>query len=559
MRERDIQLPKQFVSKFPDMKQEKARKLHNKYLNVCRQYLCKILPHIQGNTCNFPLKQAQDICGDFIYKGVRYYTWHEFFTIQPFFYVTVPGRKWTGVVSLVKLYDQKYIDLLIDSGDRDELVKSFYSKYDMQEHVNVPIDYDSLLAYISRTEHLLHNINETDARYGKVLQNYRTGKFFKMISEYFYDTYGEYVIPHVKKEQSHYGRTYYKGINLQNCNKEVRMAALGDHVSYDLNAAAYAIKLILAKDIYDEFGYDFNGQFTYTKEYLDHKSEIRDELAALIYQHMPNYPNPLKLVKEAMNAIGFGAKIHEGSWMDDNKLRYSALRYIIYNKQARVAFTKHKFVVNFLKEQDQLSKIIYEYYSRNSNFVEKVKNIPDMYTNTGKLNKSKVLAYLYQQMETKIMDVITENIIPKFRIHDSFIMNKQLDVETLKDIKMILQELSPYLTLSTESNNAWVSQNVLDIELEHKNFIEQEELLANNGIMPVKLYKKPEKVFIQNDYTYYDGYDDGTQYDEYDINRDNTQNMTLLERNEHYRIIGYKPNKLPEFVNKLLGETNEQI
>ena len=77
--------------------------------------------------------------------------------------------------------------------------------------------------------------------------------------------------------------------------------------------------------------------------------------------------------------------------------------------------------------------------------------------------------------------------------------------------------------------------------------------------MPVKLYKKPEKVFIQNDYTYYDGYDDGTQYEEYDINRDNTQNMTLLERNEHYRIIGYKPNKLPEFVNKLLGETNEQV
>lgn len=555
MRMNDIQLPNQFLHKFPDMKQEKAIKLHNKYLNVCRRFLCKILPHIQGNECNFPLKQAQDICGDFIYKGNRYYTWHEFFSLQPFFYVSVPGRKWTGVVSLVKLYDQKYIDLLIDTADTNLLVETYYSKYDINERINVPIDYDSLCAYISRTDHLLKNINNMDPRYGKVLQNFRTAKFFKIITEHFYDQYLEYVIPHVKREDSHFGRTYYKGINLQNCSKEVRQAVLGDHVSYDLNAAAYAIKLILAKDIFDEFGYDFNGSFTYTKEYLDHKSQIREELASVIYRHMPKYPNPLKLVKEAMNAIGFGAKMHEGSWEDDNGKRYSALHYIIYNKTARIAFTKHNFVVNFLKEQDQLGKIIYEYYSRNIDFIKKVKDIPNIYCNNGKLNKSKVLAYLYQHMETMVMDVIVKDIVPKFQIHDSFIVDKPLHTEKLKDIKFELSQLSPYLTLSSETHIGWVSQNVLDMEREHKKFIEQEELLANKGKLPIKFTKKQDKLFIQNDYTYYDSYDDGTQYDTYDPNRDNMVNdMTLLERKEHYRIIGQQENQLPIHINKLLRE-----
>ena len=554
MNEYDIHLPKAFMAKFPCLSEKKALVYHNKYLNTCRHFLFKALPHIQGDILSFPYEQAFNICGSFQLNNTKYYIWKEFYELQPFFYKLKEGTPWYGI-SKVKIYDQKYIDLLIDTADTDMLVSAYYSKYETNERFNVVIDYDSLTAYLSRTDQLLKTIDESDNRYGKVLQNYRTAKFFKLISEHFYDSYGEYVIPHIKSDNSRYGRTYYKGINLQNCSKEVRVAALGDHVSYDLDAAAYAIKLMLAKDIYDEFGYDFYGSFTYTKEYLDHKSKIRDELASIIYKHMPNYPQPLKLVKEAMNAIGFGAKMHEGSWEYDGIRRYSALRYIIYNENARLAFAKHTFVKNFLKEQEKLGKIIYEYYSRTPSFVEKVKDIPDIYANNGKLNKSKVLAYLYQHMETKVMDIATENIVPKLRIHDSFIMSDNINSETLKDIKCSLQQISPYLTLNVESHRGWISQNVLDMEQEHKNFIEQEELLANNGSMPIKYIKKPSKVFVQSDRTYYDGYDDGKQYDEYDPERDEiVMDMNKEELQEHYRIIGYNKNKLPDFINKLMGD-----
>lgn len=549
-----IQLPKEFIEKFPEMNQKKMHKLHDKYLNTIRRFLFKALPHIQGDTINFPLKQAHDICGDFQYKNVRYYTWQEFMAIQPFFYVIKTGTNFHGMISEVRLFDQKYVDLLIDTADTQELVKTFYSQYDNSNKINIPIDHDSLCNYISRTQHELNDTNNNDKKYHKMLQNIRTAKFFKIISEHFYLSYGEYVLPHIESDKKQYGRTYYKNINLQNCSKEVRSATLGDHVSYDLNAAAYAVKLILAEDIFNEYNTDFYGNFTYTKEYLDHKSQIRNELADVIGQYIPKHPNPLKLVKEAITAIGFGAKMHEGSWEYEGITRYSALHYIIYNKQARLAFVQHSFIVNFLKEQDLLTKIIYEYYSRDVDFYNKVKDIPDMMNNNGKLKKAKVMAYLYQHMETKIMDIITENIIPTLRVHDSFIMNKPLNNDIFVQMKYDLNNISKYLSLTIEEHNGWVSQDVYNRELEHKQFIYQEELKANKGRLPIKFTKKKDKVFVQNDYNCYDGYDDGSRYDTYDItNDDMLENMTLLERQEHYRIVGHNINKLPDNINKLIG------
>jgi hypothetical protein len=558
MNRKDIPVPNQFIKKFPDLKPEKVKKLHNKYLNSIRQHLFPILPHIDTDTCNFALKRVQDICGDFYYKNVRYYVWHEFFNVQPFFYIIKKGSNITGMTSTIKITNQKYIDLLIDTADVENLVKSFYNKFDTNERTIIPIDYDSLCSYISRTQFKLEKTSTDSALYNKLLQNLRTAKFFKLISEYFISEYGDYVIPHVKSNKTDYGRTYYKGINLQNCASEVRNAILGEHTVYDLNAAVYAVKLLLAENIYKEYGYDFTGQFTYTKEYIDHKTQIRNELATVLSQHMPNYPNPLKLVKEAMTAIGFGAKVHEGVWQENGSTQYSALHNIIYNKTARQQFVKHSFVKNFLIEQDMLSKIIYAYYSKDIDFCKKVKNIENMHNN-GKLVKSKVLSYLYQQCETKIMDIATESIVPILRIHDSFIMNKSLNAEELIEIKFKLQQISKYLTLSHESHTPWIHQDILEQELLHKQRIVQETLDARNYNPKHSMIDNSitipnkHKIIItkQNDNTCYDSFDDGSQHEEYDNNNDSV--LPLLNYNqriEHYRIMGIQ--QLPTNIEKLM-------
>lgn len=559
-----IHVPESFLREFPELDIKKANKFYNKYLNVIRRFMFRALPHIEGDTLSFPLKQAFDMCGEFQYKNVRYYVWKEFIKHRPFFtiYEDKIGTKWSGVISEVRIINQKYIDLLIDTADTDQLVETCYSKYDRTNMVMIPIDMSSLVGYITKTEHSLHTLDNNDARLPKLQRNLRTAKYFKLVAEYFYDDYGDYMIPHVPSDKTDYGRTFYKGINLQNCTKEVRSAALGDHVSYDLNAAAYAIKLILAKEIFDEFNEDFYGNFTYTKEYLDHKGPIRSELANVIHQYMPQHPNTLKLVKEAMTAIGFGAKVHEGSWESEGITKYAALHYIIYNKEARTAFVKHPFVSNFLREQNELNKLIYEYFSRDPFFIEKVKDIPNMCNNNGKLLRSKVLAYLYQHSETQIMDIITENIVPLIRIHDCFITKKPIKNEQFVEIRAELKKISEYLDIMKEDISGWTNQQIIEDELRHKKFITQEELNARNyesktvivdkNQIPIK-QKKYEYNSILNDSMCYDGYDDGSRYDEYDVDSDETiKDMTLEEKREHYRIVGHQPNSLPDHLKKLL-------
>jgi len=557
-----IHVPETFLRDFPDLSLDKANKLYYRYLNNIRKNLFKSLPHVEGNILNFPLKEAFDRCGEFQYKNKRYYVYKEFVKHRPFFTIYKIGRKWSGMISEVKLINQRYIDMLIDTGDSTELVESCYSKYDRNKMIMIPVDMSSLIGYISKTQYSLDTLNDDDARIPKLQRNLRTAKYFKIVAEYFYDDYGDYAIPHIPSDKVDYGRTFYKGINLQNCTKEVRSAALGDHVSYDLNAAAYAIKLILAKEIYDEFGKDFYGKFTFTKEYLDHKSHIRDELAQVVQKYMPNHKNPLKLVKEAMTAIGFGAKVHEGSWESEGITKYSALHYIIYNQEARSAFVKHLFVSNFLREQNELNKLIYNYFSKDDEFINKVKNIEDMHNNNGKLLQSKVLAYLYQHAETKIMDLITANIVPLLRIHDCFITRKPIKNDDLVDIRLTLKEISPYLEIIKEDVSGWTNQQIIEDELRHKKFIQEQERLANgykseyaqtDNIPVTKRYH--EKVDNIHDGKCYDSYDEGRSHESYDIDNDEyLEDMTLEQRREHFRIVGHDINTLPDHIQKLFGK-----
>ena len=77
---------------------------------------------------------------------------------------------------------------------------------------------------------------------------------------------------------------YFKGLSLHSTSTALRSACIGNATQYDLKAAAFAIRLLLAKSIYDELNIDFTGAYTYTKEYLDRKHQIRQDLGNLIHK-----------------------------------------------------------------------------------------------------------------------------------------------------------------------------------------------------------------------------------------------------------------------------------
>lgn len=465
-----LRVPNEFVQKFPNLSVEKQQLYYNRYLKAIRKAFIKRLPFMSDNYTHLSLTKIGDICGKFEYETKRYYIWKEFKDLRPFF-VEIPDKKGNGRKrgnnfeknSEVYIMNQKLIDVLIDNGDAHELVNEFYGEV-TDETVLEPLEIDmqSLKNYIQSTENELQSVDHNSKLQSTLYRNLRQAKYIKIIGEFFYPAYDKYILPQIPKP-SPYGRIYYKGINIQNVSKVVRSAVLGTHYSYDLNAAVYAIRLMMVKQILKENQIDDFGFFTYTKEYLEFKKPIREKLAAPIIKHIPGYSKPIELVKEAITSIGFGARIGGGTWQVDGEWVVPTLESIIMNKTAREEFMRDPWVKSFVKEQQDMTKIIAEYYINTPGFEQQVMNVPNMFKND-KIRKSQVMSYVFQHMETSVMSIITKNISDVVRIHDAFITRKPLRNDELVEIKYVLNNLDPLFTIDCEQVNGWLSPKSIEIE-----------------------------------------------------------------------------------------------
>lgn len=475
-----IRVPDEFTNKFPDMSRDKAQKYYDTYLAMLRNTILRRMPFVTTNYIHVSLDKLWYY--DFKYKKTRYYIWQEFKDIRPFFSV-IDDKKGTGYKkgnpfeknSEVFIMNQKLIDLLIDTADTKELVAMYYGDMDevMVDNLElVPVDIDSITNFINSTQRQLDIVEKNSNHESTLYRNLRQAKYVKLISTFFYDVYNQYVLPQIPKP-SPYGRIYYKGINIQNVSKEVRSAILGDHYAYDLNAAVYAIKLMLTKQILHKNGIDDFGHLTYTKEYLDWKEPLRKHLA----RHITRYPKAEKLVKEAITAIGFGARIGGGSWLIDGEWHTTSIEDIIMNPNDRKNFMNDPWIKKFVKEQQGMTKIIAEDYISNKEFVEGLHNVPNMFKN-GKIRKSQVMSYVFQHMEKQIMDMITENIPVVARVHDSFITKRKLNHHELTEVKMKLNKLEPLMTIDYEQFHEWIDTSIIDEEELHRQHIKHEEYMA---------------------------------------------------------------------------------
>lgn len=541
--ERYLRVPKEFLDKFPELSLDKAQKHYNTYLQSLRQLLLKRLPYIKSNYTHLSLDKLW--YERFYYKNTTYYIYKEFSTIRPFFYAPDEkkgnGRKKGNPFELnseVYMFNQKLIDMLIDSGNTNELVSLYYGDItDPTQLELVPIDIHSLNAFIENTLREIELSHKNSKHEATLYRNLRQAKYIKIISEFFSEAYGKYVLPQIPN-LSPYGRMYYKGINIQNITKEVRTACLGDHCIYDLNAAVYAIKLLMVRNILKDHNIDDYGHFTYTKEYLDWKSPIRKKLSL----HITKYPDPEKLVKEAITAIGFGARIGGGSWQVDGEWQTTSIEDIIMNPVDRMNFMNDPWIKAFVREQHAITTIITDEYKNSREFVTSVIDVPNMFKNN-KIRRSQIMSYVFQHTEKAIMDQITKNIPVVARIHDSFVTLNKLSHEQITDIKYQLTNIDPLMTIDCEVFHAWISKDNYDDESDI-----DEAFSRITGVYHTKpTVKRPRIKTKQNVDGYYDSETDYGQQEYDPENDDYVEAMNHAERREHYRIMGYNPNTLPDF------------
>lgn len=289
---------------------------------------------------------------------------------------------------------------------------------------------------------------------------------------------------------SPFGRTYYDGISVQNVHKELRRAMLGNCWEYDIRSSVVAWKMGFAFELLTQAKLPPNtrSNFPATTLFLEDKSDFMATVRHFTFVQNENLSRALQtsLIKRALTAISFGAKSRGSGWIDIKGVwKNPALVDIFKNKDERERFLSDATVKAFIFEQQVLDEFI---------FSQAQKKLVDewsfsiLQTKSGKLSKSKVLAFLYQHAETQAMDFICNFALlhghkPIARVHDAVFFKSRLGPDLKQDLEFKLQEATgnKFWHLSPKMIERYtpISIDAARAEIEHKQFIAAEESRAS--------------------------------------------------------------------------------
>jgi hypothetical protein len=357
-----------------------------------------------------------------------------------------------------------------------ESLELFCEKYDFLE-----VDIDSLENYsewLERGSHYLSELRKQTIR--------RQINYIKEIAKCFNSN--NFL---QKRKPSKFGRTYYHGTSIQNVNKQLRRAILGNCYEYDITSSVVAWKMGFAKDCYklQNTDKDFERFFAFSLVFVQDKKDFLDGVIYDINKRIHNFNDSLfrPIIKKAITAFTFGARLTTNGWRDDNgSFQYSAINSIIKDREIRKAFIESISVSRFVAEQKILDKYILDF------FKTQCPHLCDLdflrYKSSNRLSNSKFMAYLYQVHETNVMDVARKylfekfNITPIANIHDAIILRNKLSSDQYFDLidEMRFQTSNQYWSLTQKEINRYESVNydALQEEKEHKLRIQEEAKLA---------------------------------------------------------------------------------
>ncbi|HQR85326.1 MAG: hypothetical protein B7Y59_07475 [Burkholderiales bacterium 35-55-47] len=292
-----------------------------------------------------------------------------------------------------------------------------------------------------------------------------------------------------RRKPSEFGRMYYEGVSVQNINKELRRAVLGDCWEYDIRSSVVAWKMGWAQSYIDSRGMGENLRrvFSATLGFLEDKADFMATVRYFTFEEDSPVPKDLqpKLLKQAFTAISFGARVSSVGWQNEaGGWSNPAIVDIIQNSKDRERFLADSTVNAFIHEQSELDAHIYDVVKihRKDLLAKSFLKTP-----SGRSSKSKILAYLYQHYETEIMDVVRSvakdhGREPIASVHDAIFFKKKLGIDLKHECELSMREHSnnPYWYLSPKQLERYQPRH-LDLELaeaEHKARIQEEERRA---------------------------------------------------------------------------------
>jgi hypothetical protein len=417
-------------------------------------------------------------------------------------------------------------DILMAAGTPEQLATEVYQEYNEQiqldDYDQVPVDMRSLSNYIRSNLAIDRESNPKQAE--NLDANLKHAQHILMLA-----TANDGNLLQVRSD-SVFGRRYYRGPNLQNTPKIVRHAALGACHEYDIESSVFAWKLSWFKSICVDQGQTIARPATL--EYLDHKSAMRRRLAQTVFDTDADWA--VKIIKELITAIGFGAPARSQGYKVESKYQRPALATIITSKQRLEQALTDPWLKEFIQEQTEMNQVIVEFlkmYGHETTW----RTIPELVDKANRLRSNSVVAYLYQQQESKILDWVEEQCESSevlLTVHDCIYTRCPVN---LLELRAGLKEFGEYYTVSHEHHTAWLWEDQRDIQ-EHRERIAEEEAQAAQAFgthtLPQTVKRTATASYSGEERCY-----DGTYTEsEYDSDLDPLlEDMSVKEQTEYQR------------------------
>ena len=294
-----------------------------------------------------------------------------------------------------------------------------------------------------------------------------------------------------RKKPSDFGRMYYEGVSVQNVNKELRRAMLGNCWEYDIRSSVIAWKMRFATSYLAQAPGDRNirESFPATLNYLEDKGDFMRTVRLYVFRdHSRDAADfQIKLLKQAFTAMSFGARLSTHGWQDNaGHWNNPALVDILKNSEDRNRFFNDPTVRAFIKEQNTLDNYLFaQFKCQHADLLK----IACLQTHSGRVSKAKVLAYLYQHGETQTMDIVRATAAahgraPIANVHDAIFFKQRLGAELNAEIEwqMRAQTGNAYWHLTPKELRRYEARHldVIAEEAAHKQRMAAEQARAVN-------------------------------------------------------------------------------
>ena len=479
-------------------------KVAQQYFRECRKALVRGIllaseDQLSGELVPISWRDLRFACGQYGSKTNRQYWFDWLHANHPIIEKVKDGYSFGKKGSLTTVKIMRNIELILACKDPAETFQAFYENEVDSDIDWVNIDLASLSAFIKSNQAIANRNTKLD-------YNLRQAQIILDIA-----TYCNGQLPQIVNE-SHFGRKYYRGPNLQNTSKIVRHAALGDCHQYDIEASVFVWKLDLSKDI------DSTIKLPATLDYLDHKAYHRKRLAELVFGNKYDYT--VNTIKQAITAIGFGARATNAIWIEDGQKKTTSLREIITSEEYLKKFLDDSLISEFMTEQETMNRLIFDQVKEDPRY----KNNTNLHTDSGRLSRNKTISFLYQNTERAVVRQLLAIAKPAdilLECHDGFYTKHRADLAGMR------YELKQFLSngrLDHEEHHAYKFTDYKQEEQEHKKFIwsQEQQLREQYGSLTKDSYNPIiRKTVAQRNEDYDSGHwDEDMAYDYYDPEND---------------------------------------